>query len=115
FGIILVFSGIFTCPVEAYRPYAASGLSPVPLFASPSKSHSPLLIWSRRLTDIVYDNSRYAWASTLLGFLCLGCTPFSFLFYKFGSYLRKRSRYAWTNQKKRGGNQSQKNARGVIY
>ncbi|KAK9429792.1 major facilitator superfamily domain-containing protein [Lipomyces doorenjongii] len=96
FGLILVFSGVFTYLVEAYRPYAASALAANGFLRSSFAAVFPLI------SIPMYDNLGYAWASALLGFLCLGCMPFPFLFYKFGPYLRKRSRYAWTNQEEEG-------------
>ncbi|KAK9236997.1 major facilitator superfamily domain-containing protein [Lipomyces kononenkoae] len=91
-GIILVFSGVFTYLVEAYRPYAASALAANGFLRSSFAAIFPLF------SVPMYDKLGYVWASALLGFLCLGCMPFPFLFYKFGPYLRKRSRFAWTNQ-----------------
>ncbi|KAK9251603.1 major facilitator superfamily domain-containing protein [Lipomyces tetrasporus] len=92
FGIILVFSGVFTYLVEAYRPYSASALAANGFLRSSFAAVFPLF------SVPMYNNLGYTWASALLAFLCLACTPFPFLFYKFGPYLRKRSRFAWTNQ-----------------
>ncbi|KAK9367280.1 major facilitator superfamily domain-containing protein, partial [Lipomyces kononenkoae] len=91
-GMVLAFSGIFTYLVEAYRPYAASALAANGFLRSSFAAIFPLFSLA------MYNNLGYVWASALLGFLCLGCLPFPFLFYKVGPYLRKRSRFAWTNQ-----------------
>ncbi|KAK9466862.1 major facilitator superfamily domain-containing protein [Lipomyces arxii] len=90
FGLILVYSGVFTYLVEAYRPYSASALAANGFLRSSFAAIFPLF------SVQMYDDLGYAWASALLAFLCLACTPFPFLFYKFGERLRSRSRFAWS-------------------
>ncbi|KAK9477420.1 major facilitator superfamily domain-containing protein [Lipomyces japonicus] len=97
-GIILVFSGVFTYLVEAYRPYSASALAANGFLRSSFAAAFPLFSVS------MYDNLGYAWASALLAFLTLACVPLPFLFYRFGERLRRRSKFAWSadvDQKKR--------------
>ncbi|KAK7202479.1 major facilitator superfamily domain-containing protein [Myxozyma melibiosi] len=96
FGIILVFSGVFTYLVEAYRPYSASALAANGFLRSSFAAAFPLF------SVQLYENLGYTWASALLAFLILGCAPFPFVFYYYGERLRKRSRFAWTNQAEAG-------------
>ena len=90
-GVLLTFSGIFTFLVDAYPQFAASALASnsflrscfaagFPLFAIQSENvpvdQSPrgdeicLTKW------IVYQRLGHAWATSLLGFIALACTPF---------------------------------------
>lgn len=42
----------------------------------------------------MYDNLGIRWASAIPAFLALMCTPFPFLFYKYGPAIRKRCKFA---------------------
>jgi hypothetical protein len=42
----------------------------------------------------MYHNLGINWASTLVAFLALICTPMPFLFYRYGASVRQRCRYA---------------------
>lgn len=42
----------------------------------------------------MYQNLGIQWASSIPAFLALACAPMPFLFYKFGKWLRDRSKYA---------------------
>jgi len=42
----------------------------------------------------MYGSLGIHWASSIPAFLALACTPFPFLFYKFGEKIRKRCKYA---------------------
>ncbi|KAK9461990.1 major facilitator superfamily domain-containing protein [Lipomyces oligophaga] len=90
FGIILVFSGVFTYLVEAYRPYSASALAANGFLRSSFAAGFPLF------SVQMYNKLGYAWASALLAFLILMCSPFPFVFFVYGEKLRKRSKFAWT-------------------
>jgi hypothetical protein len=45
-------------------------------------------------TAQMYQNLGINWASTLVAFLALACTPMPFLFYKFGGRIRANCKYA---------------------
>ncbi|KAK9452519.1 major facilitator superfamily domain-containing protein [Dipodascopsis uninucleata] len=90
FGIILVFAGVFTYLVEAYKPYSASALAANGFMRSSFAAGFPLF------SVQMYNTMGYTWASALLAFLTLICTPFPFIFFKYGVYLRSRSRYAYS-------------------
>ncbi|KAK9472958.1 major facilitator superfamily domain-containing protein [Dipodascopsis tothii] len=91
FGMLLVFSGVFTYLVEAYRPFSASALAANGFMRSSFAAAFPLF------SIQMYNKLGYTWASALLGFLSLGCLPFPFLFYKYGERLRARSKFAWSD------------------
>ena len=42
----------------------------------------------------MYETLGIHWASSIPAFLALACTPFPFLFYKFGGEIRRRCKYA---------------------
>lgn len=86
-GIILVFSGIFTFLVEAFPLYAASALSANSFTRSMFAGAFPLFGLQ------MYKTLNYHWATTLLAFLTLACSPFPYLFFIYGKRLRERSRF----------------------
>jgi multidrug resistance protein len=88
FGIILVFSGVFTFLVEAYPLYAASALSANSFARSSFAGAFPLFGVQ------MYNTMGFHWASTFLALLCLVMAPFPYLFFIYGKRLRRRSRFA---------------------
>lgn len=42
----------------------------------------------------MYDNLGNQWASSIPAFLVLFCVPFPFLFYRYGSDIRKKCKYS---------------------
>ena len=42
----------------------------------------------------MYEKLGNQWASSIPAFLVLGCTPFPFLFYKYGARIRSSCKYA---------------------
>jgi hypothetical protein len=45
-------------------------------------------------TTYMYADLGIHWASSIPAFLALACVPFPFLFYKYGSAIRLRCKYA---------------------
>ncbi|KIW80330.1 hypothetical protein AYO21_01232 [Fonsecaea monophora] len=88
FGIILVFTGVFTFLVEAYPLYAASALSANSFARSSFAGAFPLFGVQ------MYNKLGFHWATTLLAFLCLVMAPFPYLFFIYGKRLRQKSRFA---------------------
>ncbi|PYH50083.1 MFS transporter [Aspergillus saccharolyticus JOP 1030-1] len=87
-GTILVYSGIFTFLVDAYPTYAASALAANSFTRSSFGGAFPLFGIQ------MYDKLGYHWASSLLAFLTLLMAPFPYLFFKYGSQIRQKSRFA---------------------
>ncbi|KAK5046398.1 hypothetical protein LTR84_008200 [Exophiala bonariae] len=88
FGLILVFSGVFTFLVEAYPLYAASALSANSFARSSFAGAFPLFGVQ------MYRKLDFHWATTLLAFLCLVMAPFPYIFFIYGKRLRARSRFS---------------------
>lgn len=89
-GTILVFSGIFSYQITAYRTYAASAMSTNSLVRS-------LLAGGFVLFGLqMYKGMGIHWATSLLAFFALVLIPVPFLFYKYGAAIRRRSSYAWS-------------------
>ncbi|RMD41239.1 hypothetical protein DV735_g3914, partial [Chaetothyriales sp. CBS 134920] len=90
FGIILVFSGVFTFLVEAYPLYAASALSANSFARASFAAAFPL--FGRQM----YMALNFHWATSLLAFLTLAMAPFPCLFFIYGKRLRARSKFGST-------------------
>ncbi|KAE8144642.1 major facilitator superfamily domain-containing protein [Aspergillus avenaceus] len=87
-GTILVYSGIFTFLVDAYPIYAASALAANSFARSMFGGIFPLFGIQ------MYNNLGYHWASSLLAFLTVAMAPFPYIFFRYGSRLRQKSRFA---------------------
>jgi MFS family permease len=87
-GTILVYSGIFTFLVDAYPLYAASALAANSFARSMFGGIFPLFGIQ------MYERLGYQWATTLLAFLTVLMLPFPYLFFRYGSRIRKKSRFA---------------------
>lgn len=87
-GTILVFLGVTNYLIDSYVIYAASALAATTLMASGCGAAFPLF------TTYMYNGLGIHWASSVPGFLALGCVPFPFLFYVFGPWIRSKGRYA---------------------
>ncbi|ETI19259.1 hypothetical protein G647_09091 [Cladophialophora carrionii CBS 160.54] len=88
FGIILVFTGVFTFLVEAYPLYAASALSANSFARSSFAGAFPLFGVQ------MYNKLGFHWATSFLAFLCLVMAPFPYLFFIYGERLRRKSRFS---------------------
>ncbi|CAK9440134.1 uncharacterized protein LODBEIA_P42340 [Lodderomyces beijingensis] len=89
-GTILVFNGIFSYTVEAYRLYAASSMACNSFVRSAMAAAFPLF------GKQMYEGIGIHWATSLLAFVAVLLIPVPFLFYKYGDKLRARSPYAWS-------------------
>ncbi|KAJ5102792.1 hypothetical protein N7532_003321 [Penicillium argentinense] len=87
-GTILVYSGIFTFLVDAYPTYSASALAANSFMRSSFGGIFPLFGIQ------MYNNLNYHWATSLLAFLTLAMLPFPYIFFRYGSRIRKHSRFA---------------------
>ena len=88
FGMVLVFLGIMNYLIDAYTIFAASVLAANAVLRSLFGFAFPLF------TSQMYDSLGIHWASTVPAFLALACVPFPFLFWKYGSAVRERCKYA---------------------
>ncbi|KAK6386913.1 uncharacterized protein PV06_07869 [Exophiala oligosperma] len=88
FGMVLVFLGCMNYLIDAYTIYAASVLAANSVLRSLFGAAFPLF------TSQMYANLGIHWASSIPAFLALACTPFPFIFYKYGEPIRMKCKYA---------------------
>ncbi|KAI0378286.1 MFS general substrate transporter [Hypomontagnella monticulosa] len=88
FGQVLLFISLINYSIDAYTVFAASALASSAILRALFGAAFPLF------TPIMYQNLGVQWASSIPAFLALACTPMPFIFYRFGKWLRSRSRYA---------------------
>jgi hypothetical protein len=87
FGMVLVYLGIMNYLIDAYTIYAASALAGNVVLRSLFGTVFPLF------TNYMYANLGIHWASAVPAFLALACLPMPYLFYRYGSDIRKRCKY----------------------
>ncbi|KAH7078176.1 major facilitator superfamily domain-containing protein [Paraphoma chrysanthemicola] len=88
FGTVLVFLSCLNYLVDSYTVYAASVLAAGAILRSLFGSAFPMF------TRQMYSNLGVQWASSIPGFLAVGCLPFPLLMYKYGERLRMKCKYA---------------------
>lgn len=74
--------------IDSYTIYAASVLAANSVLRSTFGAVFPLF------TTYMYNNLGIHWASSIPAFLALACVPFPFLFYIYGSRVRKACRFS---------------------
>jgi multidrug resistance protein len=90
FGFIFLYNSANNYLVDSYQHQAASALAAKTFLRS---------FWGAAVvlfTNQMYDRLGYQWASSLLGFIGLGCCGIPFVFYFFGAEIRKHSHYAYS-------------------
>jgi hypothetical protein len=88
FGMVIVFLSCMNYLIDAYTIYAASVLAANSVLRSLFGAAFPLF------TTQMYDTLGIHWASSIPAFLALACLPFPFLFYKYGTPIRMKCKYA---------------------
>jgi hypothetical protein len=92
-GFLLIFTSINLYLIDSYSVFAASALASNAVMRSVFGTVFPLF------STHLYRNLGLNWAGTLIAFLSLACTPMPFLFMRYGSYLRRNSKYAPSGSK----------------
>jgi MFS transporter, DHA1 family, multidrug resistance protein len=87
-GIMLIFTNSVAFLVDIYLQHAASAMAASTIVRSVVAAGFPLV------APRMYKSLGTAWATSVLGFLCILAVPAPFLFYKYGRKLRQMSRYA---------------------
>jgi len=87
-GIMLIFTNGIVFIVDIYLQSSASALAANTFIRSAAAAGLPLA------APGMYQHLGVAWATSLLGFLCVALIPAPFLFYKYGAALRRRSKFA---------------------
>ena len=88
FGMVALFLAVMNYLIDAYTIYAASVLAANAVIRSIFGAVFPLF------TTQMYETLGIHWAASIPAFLALACVPFPFLFYKYGSAIRTRCKYA---------------------
>ena len=88
-GILFIFSCGVVFLVDVYLPSAASALAANTCVRSFVAAGLPLA------APKMFQTLGVAWATSILGFLCVALMPAPFLFYHYGERLRKNSRFAY--------------------
>ncbi|KAF2500589.1 MFS general substrate transporter [Lophium mytilinum] len=88
FGMVLIFLAVMNYLIDAYTIFAASVLAASSVLRSLFGFAFPLF------TTQMYGKLGIHWASSIPAFLALACTPFPFLFYKYGKEIRARCKFA---------------------
>ncbi|KAM0326053.1 hypothetical protein ACHAPQ_007831 [Fusarium lateritium] len=87
-GLVLVFMALLNYLVDSYVIFAASVMAANSALRSLFGAAFPLF------TRQMYANLGVQWASSIPAFLALACVPFPFLFFRYGSRIRMRCKYA---------------------
>ncbi|CAH0057677.1 unnamed protein product [Clonostachys solani] len=87
-GLVMVFISLISYLMDSYVLYAASVMAANSGIRSLIGAAFPLF------TARMYENLGNQWASSIPAFLVLACLPFPFLFYKYGSRIRSKCKYA---------------------
>ncbi|KAK9457407.1 major facilitator superfamily domain-containing protein [Dipodascopsis uninucleata] len=87
-SIILLFLSLFNFILESYLTFAASAIAANTIVRSAFAAGFPLF------ANGMFHNLKTQWAGTLLGCIGFAMIPVPFIFYKYGSRLRKYSRFS---------------------
>lgn len=88
YAMVSLFLSTMNYLVDAYTVYAASVLAANCLVRSIIGAAFPIF------TSYMYEDMGIHWAASVPAFLSVACVPIPFLFYKYGSRIRQKSRYA---------------------
>ncbi|KZO92337.1 MFS general substrate transporter [Calocera viscosa TUFC12733] len=89
-GVVLIFLSLFNYIIDAYLMVAASALASSTVVRSAFGAGFPLFATQ------MFDKLNPRWASTLLGCIALLLIPIPYVLARYGSVLRRKSRYAPT-------------------
>lgn len=92
FGVMLIYLGLVNYLLDAYTVYAASVLAGMSIIRFMFGAIFPLF------TTPMYRTLGIHWASSIPAFISVLCLPIPFLFYKYGSAIRSRCRFAAESQ-----------------
>ncbi|KAH8108013.1 MFS general substrate transporter [Cristinia sonorae] len=88
FSTVWIFLSLFNYIIDAYLFVAASALASSTVVRSLAGAGFPLFATQ------MYESLNPRWASTLLGFIAVLLAPIPFVLMRYGSTLRKKSKYA---------------------
>jgi DHA1 family multidrug resistance protein-like MFS transporter len=93
-SILLIFVVFVNYIIDSYLRYAASAIAANTILRSACAAASPLF------TQYMFDTLGVGGAGSLIGGVGVLLMPIPFVFYKYGSAIRARSKYAVTDQKR---------------
>jgi hypothetical protein len=91
-SILLVFVAYINYLIDTYLMFAASTLAANTVARSACAAASPLF------TQSMFDTLGVGGAGSLIGGVAVILVPIPFVFWKYGKYIRQRSKFAPTNE-----------------
>ncbi|CDO76524.1 hypothetical protein BN946_scf184750.g4 [Trametes cinnabarina] len=88
FSCAIIMQGLTQYLMDTYSIYCASAIASTVVTRSAVAFVFPLI------SPAMYGKLGDAWACSVFAFLALACMPVPFLFYRYGSWVRSRSKYA---------------------
>ncbi|EPS98981.1 hypothetical protein FOMPIDRAFT_1125239 [Fomitopsis schrenkii] len=88
FGMVIIYFSANAYLIDAFPGYVASALAAKTVIRSGSGAAMPLFI------EAMYHNLGNGWAASTWAFISLAMIPIPFLFYRYGSAIRARSKRA---------------------
>ncbi|KAK2462832.1 hypothetical protein APHAL10511_005144 [Amanita phalloides] len=88
FGISLIFMSFLSYVVDTYLMYSASAFAANTFIRSAAAAAFPLFIVQ------MFSKLHINWSATLIGLVAVLFAPCPFLFYKYGPWIRQKSRFA---------------------
>ncbi|KZT11514.1 MFS general substrate transporter [Laetiporus sulphureus 93-53] len=87
-GVALIIQGVTQYLMDAYRMYGASAIAATVVLRSICAAIFPEVV------PIMYQRLGDGWACTVFAFLVTACMPLPFLFFKYGAWVRRHSKWA---------------------
>ncbi|KAI0807268.1 MFS general substrate transporter [Fomes fomentarius] len=88
FSCAIIMQGLTQYLMDTYSIYCASAIASTVVTRSVVAAIFPLI------SPALYGNLGDSWACSVFGFLAAACMPVPFLFYRYGSYIRSKSKFA---------------------
>ncbi|EJF62434.1 MFS general substrate transporter [Dichomitus squalens LYAD-421 SS1] len=88
FSCAIIMQGLTQYLMDAYSIYCASAIASTVILRSVVAAIFPLI------SPALYHNLGDAWACSVFAFLASACMPVPFLFYKYGAWVRSKSKWA---------------------
>ncbi|KAI0818836.1 MFS general substrate transporter [Irpex lacteus] len=91
-GVAQIMTGLVQYLMDCYTIYCASAIASTVIMRSILAAIFPLI------SPAMYNNLGVHWASSVFAFLSVLCMPLPFLFFKYGPWIRSRSKFAHSQQ-----------------
>lgn len=87
FGFFTVFQAALNYLIDTFQKYSASAIAANTFLRSVFAAAFPLFV------NPMFNNVGIPWASSILGFFAAALVPIPYLFYVYGSTIRKKGKY----------------------